>query len=73
MSLIVWSGNFLKAQGYAVVNNILHQITGVQSCWSKMVRCLVASIPSTSLFAISLSRIGSGLEKSVLNGAPQVK
>jgi hypothetical protein len=25
MSLIVWSCNFLKAQGYAVVNNILHQ------------------------------------------------
>ncbi len=25
MSLIVWSRNFLKAQGYAVVNNILHQ------------------------------------------------
>ncbi len=25
MSLIVWSCNFLKAQGYAVVDNILHQ------------------------------------------------
>jgi hypothetical protein len=25
MSLIVWSCNFLKAQGYAVVNNILNQ------------------------------------------------
>ncbi len=25
MSLIVWSHNFLKAQGYAVVDNILHQ------------------------------------------------
>ncbi len=25
MSLIVWSRNFLKAQGYAVVDNILHQ------------------------------------------------
>ncbi len=25
MSLIVWSHNFLKAQGYAVVNNILHK------------------------------------------------
>jgi hypothetical protein len=25
MSLIIWSRNFLKAQGYAVVNNILHQ------------------------------------------------
>jgi hypothetical protein len=25
MSLIVWSRNFLKAQGYAVVDDILHQ------------------------------------------------
>jgi hypothetical protein len=25
MSLIIWSHNFLKAQGYGVVNNILHQ------------------------------------------------
>ena len=25
MSLIVWSCNFLKAQGYAVVDNVLHQ------------------------------------------------
>ncbi len=25
MSLIIWSRNFLKAQGYAVVDNILHQ------------------------------------------------
>ncbi len=25
MSLIVWSCNFLKAQGYTVVHNILHQ------------------------------------------------
>jgi hypothetical protein len=25
MSLILWSCNFLKAQGYAVVDNILHQ------------------------------------------------
>jgi hypothetical protein len=25
MSLIVWSRNFLKAQGYAVVDSILHQ------------------------------------------------
>ncbi len=25
MSLIIWSHNFLKAQGYAVVDNILHQ------------------------------------------------
>ncbi len=25
MSLIIWSRNFLKAQGYVVVNNILHQ------------------------------------------------
>jgi hypothetical protein len=25
MSLIVWSHNFLKAQGYAMVDNILHR------------------------------------------------
>jgi hypothetical protein len=25
MSLIIWSRNFLKAQGYAMVDNILHQ------------------------------------------------
>jgi hypothetical protein len=25
MSLIIWSRNFLKAQGYVMVNNILHQ------------------------------------------------
>ncbi len=38
-----------------------------------LLRCLVISVPSTSLSVISLSRIGSGLEKSVLNGAPRVK
>jgi hypothetical protein len=73
MSLIIWSRIFLKAQGYVVVDNICTRITGVQSCWSEMVRCLVVSVPSTLLSIISLSQIGSGLEKSVLNGAPRVK
>jgi hypothetical protein len=73
MSLIVWSCNFLKAQRYAVVDNILHQDNRSAILLKKMVRCLVASIPSTSPFTISLSQIGSGLKKSVLNGAPRVK
>jgi hypothetical protein len=73
MSLIIWSRNFLKAQGYAVVDNILHQDNRSAILLEKNGKYLVASIPSTSPFAISLSQIGSRLEKSVLNGATLVK
>jgi hypothetical protein len=73
MSLILWSHNFLKAQAYAVVDNILHQDNRSAILLEKNGKMSSGKVPRTSPFAISLSWIGLGLEKSVLNGAPWVK
>ena len=73
MSLIIWSGNFLKAQGYVMADNILHQENRSAILLEKNGKMSSGKHTKhiASCYFFVTDRIRAG--KSVLNGAPRVK